>query len=139
MKAFTTLLLTLLVGGCMNHMSEPPNSKRELMADLSGPTAARGKMTALYSPSTRILQWRLSFRDLDGPVTYAFFQGPDGAGNDRADIVPINPPFESNAHRGGATLTERQGTDLLAGRWSVGIRTGKHPAGELVGILVPVP
>jgi hypothetical protein len=134
---FSALLLVLLVGGCMNYMSEPAGSKRELAAELIGPAAARGQLTALYSPTTRILQWRLSFKDLSGPVTWAFVQGPDGAGNDKADIVPINPPFEGNAHRGSATLTDRQGADLLAGRWSVTIRTEKYPTGELAGPLVP--
>lgn len=120
----------------MNYMSEPAGSKRELTAELAGPAAARGTVTALYSPTTRILQWRMSFKDLSGPVTWAFFQGPDGVGNDKADIVPINPPFEGNAHRGSATLTDQQGADLMANRWSISIRTEKFPTGELGGPLV---
>lgn len=139
MKTIAALLLVLLAGGCMNHASDPPRSTQEFTAELSGTGAAHGRVTALYSPATRILKWRMNFRDLSGPVTWAFFQGPDGVGNERADIVPINPPFEAGAHRGGATLTDRQGVDLVAGRWSVAIRTEKYPAGELVGVLVPVP
>jgi hypothetical protein len=136
MRLIKALLPVLLVGGCMNYMSEPPRSKHELTAELAGPAPARGKVTALYSPTTRILQWRMSFRELSGPVTWAFFRGPDGVGN-VADIVPVNPPFEAGAHRGGATLTDRQGADLIAGRWSVVIKTEQHPEGELRGPLVP--
>ena len=69
-------------------------------------------------------------------MQYAFLQGPDGVGNDRADIVPLNPPFQSNVQFGSATLTEAQAADLLAGRWSVEIRTAQFPSGEIRGPLV---
>jgi hypothetical protein len=146
MKSLKTLavLALLLVAGCDTYMSEIANSKVRLSAGLSGAyesppvdTRASGWIIAYYSPVTQMLEWRLSFTDLSGPVTWAFFQGPDGVGNERADIVPINLQIEGNPHRGGATLTAQQAKDLLAGRWSIELRTAKFPGGEIRGLLVP--
>ena len=145
MKPLKTLavLALLLVAGCDTYMSETANSKFRLTATLNGAyetppvdTKASGWIIAYYSPLTQMLEWRLSFKELSGPVTWAFFQGPDGVGNDRADIVPINLQIEGNPHRGGATLTPQQAKDLLAGRWSIELRTQKFPAGEIRGPMV---
>jgi CHRD domain len=138
------LLATLLLSGCMDYMSDPANSKARLWATLSGANEispsgshAQGWMKASYSPGTQILQWRLAFRDLSGPVTWAYFHGPDGVGNDDAAIVPINLQIEGYLHPGAATLTPQQADDLMAGRWYVNIRTERFPDGELRGQVVP--
>ncbi|HZQ00128.1 MAG TPA: CHRD domain-containing protein [Reyranella sp.] len=137
-------LAALAVAGCqLAYMSDPAGPKPQFKATLAGanetpPTASAGYgvMEARYMPTMHTLEWRLYFGKLSGPVTYAFLQGPDGVGNERADIVPINPPFEGNIQKGGATLTEAQAADLLAGKWSVEIRTGQYPNGEIRGALV---
>ncbi len=136
-----------LLGGCTSYlyMSNPLGPKTDLTASLSGAnevppstSPGQGYMTAVYRPTTKVVEWYLHFSQLSGPVTWAYLQGPDGVGNDDAAIVPINGPFEGSASRGGATLTDQQAADLVAGRWSVSIRTDQFPNGEIRGPLVPV-
>ena len=145
MRRVLALLFVLpLMSGCMGYMSDPIGSKPAFKASLSAanetpPTdsAGYGVMEARYMPTMQTIEWKFWFGRLSGPITHAFLQGPDGGGNERADIVPINPPFESNLQFGSATLTPQQAADLLAGRWSVEIRTERFPAGEIRGPLVP--
>ena len=138
-----TIATLLLLAGCSDYISEPPGSKYRFMAYLSGanevpPSASAGKgyMEAQYAPATRILKWVLNYSDLGGPVTWAHLHGPDGVGNDDAAIVPINMQIEGSGHPGGATLTQRQAEDLIAGRWYVNLKTAQYPAGEVRGPLV---
>ncbi len=126
----------LLLGGCAGfYPSDPAETKPHFAASLSGESSARGSLTANYSPSRRLLSWRLSYGDLSGPITWAEFRGPDIEGADYA-IVSINTQIEGNPHPGGATLTEQQAADLIAGRWSVVIKTEKYPGGEIKGAVV---
>src|ERR1700754_1260466 len=119
----------VLLAGCgMDYVSEPARSKVDFTAQLSGDSNAKGKLSAAYSTATQILQWRLSYDGLSGPVTWAFLDGPDGTGAP-AEIVPINLAEERNPHPGSATLTAQQADDLLAGRWSVTIKTQQYPGG----------
>lgn len=141
MKSLKVLsLLAFLLAGCgMDYASEPANAKVRFSAALSGEataqSSAKGSLTAAYSTATHILQYRLSFSGLSGPVTWASLDGPDQTGA-AAEIVPINLADESNPHPGAATLTAQQADDLMAGRWSVVLKTEQHPAGEIRGALV---
>lgn len=136
MKRLASVVVgAFLLAGCgMDYISEPRDKVR-FAAQLAGDSTAKGSLSAAYSPSTHILQYRLSYSGLSGPVTWAFLDGPDGAGVP-SEIVPINLADESNPHPGAATLTAQQAADLLAGRWSVIIKTGQYPAGEIKGALV---
>jgi hypothetical protein len=126
----------VLLAGCgMDYISEPANSKVRLAAQLSGDSNATGSLSAAYSPLTHILQWQLSYNGLSGPVTWAYLDGPDGTGAP-AEVVPINLAEERNPHPGSATLTAQQADDLMAGRWSVTIKTEQYPGGEIKGALV---
>jgi hypothetical protein len=130
------ILGAFLLAGCgMDYISEPANSKVRFAAQLSGDSNGKGSLTAAYSTATQILQYRLSYSGLSGPVTWAFLDGPDGTGAP-AEIVPINLADESNPHPGAATLTAQQAADLLAGRWSVVLKTEQYPGGEIKGTLV---
>lgn len=129
----------LMLAGCMSYMSDPAGSNISLGATLNGasevpPNAstAGGYLTAQYSTATHIFKWRLVVNALSSPITRAAFHGPDAMGTERA-IVPLNPPFDGTMHSGGATLTEQQAADLLAGRWYVDVRTEKFPNGEIRG------
>jgi hypothetical protein len=137
MKAIEVLVAAaLLLGGCAGfYLSDPSETKPHFAASLTGESPARGSLTADYSPSRRLLSWRLSYSGLSSPITWAEFRGPDIEGADSA-IVSINTQIEGNSHPGGATLTDRQAADLLAGRWSVVIKTEKYPGGELKGPVV---
>jgi hypothetical protein len=139
------LLATLLLAGCGTfYPGEPMGPRWRFDAPLNGgneipPTSspARGAMTADYLGPTKILHWSLTLRDLSGPVTWAFICGPDGVGNDNAELVPINLELEGGTHPGAVTLTDQQAADLIAGRWSVNVKTEKFPDGEIRGPLVP--
>jgi len=137
MNGFKVLVAAaVLLGGCAGfYPSDPAETKPHFAASLTGESPARGRLTADYSPSRRLLSWRLSYDNLSGPITWAEFRGPDIEGGDYA-IVSINTQIESNPHPGGATLTDQQAADLIAGRWSVVIKTEKYPAGELKGPVV---
>ena len=142
MKHSVRLLLAatlLLLGGCMSYPGETPGSNVSLGATLNGASevppnasSAGGYLTAQYSTVTHILKWRLVVNGLSTPITRAAFHGPDAMGTERP-IVPLNLPFDGTTHAGGATLTEQQAADLLAGRWSIDVRTGKFPGGEIRG------
>jgi len=136
-------LAAILLAGCMSYMSDPIGPKPQFRAELSAagekpPTesAGYGVMEVRYLPTMRMLEWKLYFGKLSGPITYAFLQGPDGAGAESVDIVPINPPYPSNVHYGSVMITEAQAADLVAGRWSVNLKTEKFPSGEISGTLV---
>jgi len=89
-------LLAFLLAGCgMDYVSEPAASKVRFTAALSGEANAKGSLTAAYSTATHILQYRLSYGGLSGPVTWASLDGPDQTGA-AAEIVPINLPFAFN-------------------------------------------
>jgi len=137
MKAIEVIVAAaLLLGGCAGfYPSDPSETRPHFTASLTGESPARGSLSANYSPSRRLLSWRLSYSGLSSPITWAEFRGPDIEGADSA-IVPINTQIERNPHPGGATLTDRQAADLLAGRWSVVIKTEKYPGGELKGPVV---
>jgi hypothetical protein len=137
MKRLAALGLALLLTGCGDfYPGDRLETKPRFAAALQGESVAKGSLTASYSPSRRILTWRLSYSGLSGPITWAEFRGPDIEGTDSA-IVPINPQLEGNPHPGAATLTDQQAADLVAGRWYVVIKTEKFPAGEVRGPVVP--
>jgi len=130
------LAVSFLLAGCgMDYVSEPARSKVRFAADLGGDSTGKGSLAAAYSPLTHILQWRLSYSGLSGPVTWAYLVGPDGTGA-KAEIVPINLGDERNPHPGSATLTAQQAEGLMAGQWSVLLKTEQRPAGELTGGIV---
>jgi hypothetical protein len=136
MNGIKVLVAALLLGGCGGfYPGDQLETKPRFAAALAGESAGRGSLTASYSPSRRILTWRLSYSGLSGPITWAEFRGPDIEGTDSA-IVPINAQLEGNPHPGAATLTDQQAADLEAGRWYVTIKTEQYPAGEVKGALV---
>ena len=95
MNRITALLLaTLLLAGCNTfYPGEPGGPRPRFNAALTGenevpptPSEARGSMVADYLPATKILHWQLTLRGLSSPVTWAFLCGPDGVGNDNAEL-----------------------------------------------------
>lgn len=137
------LLVTFLLSGCTSWMSQPSHSTTSLTATLRGtsetpPNTSEGggRLKAEYSHVSHILKWQLYVNGLSSPMTRGYFHGPDGVGGE-AGIVELNQPFSGNALIGGATLTDQQAADLLAGRWYVDIETEQFPGGEIRGPVVP--
>jgi hypothetical protein len=137
MKSLTLLVVaSFVLAGCgMDYPSEPANAKVRFTAALAGDSTGNGSLAAAYSRATQVLQWQLSYSGLSGPVTWGYLVGPDGTGA-KAEIVPINLADESNPHPGSATLTAQQAEGLMAGQWSVVLKTEQRPAGEIAGDIV---
>jgi hypothetical protein len=138
----TGLAIVLLLGACSPFAVEPRGSTTGFRATLTGaaetpPNAggSGGYLKAQYIHASHILKWELYVNGLSSPMTHGYFHGPDGVGGE-AGIVEFNQPFSGNALIGGATLTEQQAADLLAGRWYVDIQTEQFPGGEIRGPVV---
>ncbi len=135
-----------MVGGCSFYMGEPKLPKTDFQATLNGasevpPTDTKGSgyFTAVYRPSTKVLEYRLNLVRLSGPVTIAYLQGPAGPGENAEKVVPIDIPlYRDRSHMSdGVTLTEEQAGQVLAGLWYVNVMTDKFPDGEVRGQILP--
>ncbi len=137
MRILTLLVAALLLAGCGTFFpGDPLENKPHFTAKITGDGPAWASLTASYSPSRRILTWKLIHRGLSGPITWAEFRGPDIEGTDSA-IVPINLHLEGNPPPGKAALTGRRAACPQAGPRDVMIKTEKFPAGEIRGPVVP--
>lgn len=93
---------------------------------------ASGTLVADYDTDTKRLTWSGSYTGLATYATAASFHG--AAAGPRRGVVrlqTIDSPFE-----GSAVLGDKQAEGLLAGEWSIVIRTAGFPNGELRGQLV---
>ena len=96
---------------------------------------AQGELVAVLNRQTGLLQWRLSFSQLSGPVRGAAFHSPAMDGEMAAPVLAIGRNVVS-PYEGRAVLTRRQRSDLLAGQWYVKLSTARWPEGELRGQLI---
>ncbi|MDO5692045.1 MAG: CHRD domain-containing protein [Pseudomonadota bacterium] len=98
-------------------------------------TAAQGELVAVLNRKTGLLQWKLLYSNLSGPVLAADFHSPGMSGEVAPRVLSLGRSVLSPAE-GRATLNPRQRADLLAGQWYVNIRTARYPEGELRGQLI---
>ena len=98
-------------------------------------SAAQGELVAVLNRNTGLLQWKLNFSGLSGPVTGAHFHSPGMSGEVAPRVMMLGRTL-ANPAEGRAMLTPRQRADLLAGQWYVNIRTARYPDGELRGQLI---
>ncbi|QTD46678.1 CHRD domain-containing protein [Ottowia testudinis] len=98
-------------------------------------SAAEGEMVAVLNRNTGLLQWKLSFNGLSGPVRGANFHSPGMAGEVAQPVLSLGR-FVTSPAEGRAVLTPRQRADLLAGQWYVNLRTTRYPDGEIRGQLI---
>ena len=138
-------LAVLLSAGCSFYMGEPRVAKTDFKATLNGsnevpPTQSLGSgyFTAVYRPSTKVLEYRLNLVGLSGPITMGYLHGPAATGENAGKGAPINIPIYDNTIWDGVTLTEEQAADVLAGRWYVNVMTAQYPDGEIRGQILPV-
>jgi CHRD domain len=142
----TSLVLALLLASsCSFYFSEPRVPNTDLRATLGGayeapPTQSRGSgyFEAVYRPSTKVLEYRLNLVGLSGPITTGYLQGPAGPGENGQAVTPINIPIYGNTISDGATLTEEQAAEVLAGLWYVNVLTEQYPDGEIRGQILPL-
>ena len=140
------LLALLLQASCSLYMSTPKVPRTDLRATLSGaaevpPTDSRGSgyFEAVYRPSSKIIEYRLNLVGLSGPITTGYLQGPAAPGETAPQIVPINIPIYDYTIWDGATLTEEQAAQVVAGQWYVNVMTLRYPGGEIRGQLLKKP
>lgn len=98
-------------------------------------STGQGELVAVLNRKTGLLQWKLSFSQLSGPVLSAHFHSPAMSGEVADPVIAIGRRITS-PYEGRAILTRRQRADLLAGQWYVNLRTARHPEGELRGQLI---
>lgn len=139
--------LLLLASGCSFNMGEPNLPKTEFRADLSGArevpvtdSKGTGYFTAVYRPSTKVLEYRINLVGLSGPVRQAGLYGPAAPDQNAVQVVPIDVPFyaDRSTVNDGVTLTPQQASEVLAGRWYVNVMTEKYPDGEIRGQIIPL-
>jgi hypothetical protein len=94
-------------------------------------TRGVGTVNATVFPSTRALSYTVEYRDLTGPATAAHFHGPAGPGANAPPVVTTT--VAPSPMKGGATLTQAQLDDLMAGRWYYNVHTAANPNGEIRG------
>lgn len=96
---------------------------------------ARGELVAVLNRNTGLLQWKLSFSQLSGPVRAAHFHSPAMEGEVASPVLAIGRQFTS-PYEGRAMLSPGQRANLLAGQWYVNLRTERYPEGEIRGQLI---
>ncbi|HOB65506.1 CHRD domain-containing protein [Ottowia sp.] len=98
-------------------------------------SAASGELVAVFNRHTGLLQWKLNFSALSGPVTGGYFHSPGMSGEVAPRAIMLGRTLVSPAE-GRAMLTPKQRADLLAGQWYVNLITARYPSGELRGQLI---
>ena len=98
-------------------------------------SAGRGELVAVLNRNTGLLQWKLSFSGLSGPVRGANFHSPGMAGEVAQPVLSLGRSVLSPSE-GRAMLSARQRADLLAGQWYINLRTARYPDGEIRGQLI---
>ena len=95
-------------------------------------SSASGNLVADYDTNSKKLTWSGTYKGVATYATSASFHG--AAAGPRRGVVrlqAIDSPFQ-----GSAILGEKQSEGLLAGEWSLVVRSAGFPKGELRGQLV---
>lgn len=101
-------------------------------------SAGTGMFTGTYYPSTRALDYNLTYGGLTGPATAAHLHGPAMPGQNAGVVVPFTvtaTPMPAPVS-GSATLTDAQAADLMAGKWYANVHTMQNPNGEIRGQVI---
>ena len=132
----TSILAAVFTIGCLSAASA---AMIQYQATLSGksevpPTASTGSgdVVATLDTASKKLSYTMTYYGLTGPATAAHFHGPAAPGANAGVVVPwgTNP---TSPHKGTATLTDQQESDLMAGKWYANVHTKEHPGGEIRG------
>lgn len=97
-------------------------------------SSATGTVTGTYVPSTRVVNYVVTYSGLTGPITGAHFHLGDAKHRTAAPTLAFpsgtNAPA-SGSFSGTATMTAQQADSLLAGRIYANLHTDKNPNGEI--------
>jgi CHRD domain-containing protein len=124
-------LALAIAGASAPAFAETLRLKADLLPVAGTGSKASGNVIADYDTASRKFTWSGSYKDVATYATSASFHGaPDGPRRAFVRIKAIDSPFE-----GSAILSDKQGEGLLAGEWSIVVRTAGFPKGELRGQL----
>ncbi len=94
-------------------------------------SAGSGSLIAQYDTASKKFTWSGTYSGIATYATSASFHGaPAGPRRGLVRIRDIDSPFE-----GTAILSAPQGEGLVAGEWTIVVRTAGFPKGELIGQL----
>lgn len=97
-------------------------------------SSATGTVTGTYVPSTRVVNYVVTYSGLTGPITGAHFHFGDAKHRTAAPTLPFPSGMgapASGSFSGTATMTAQQADSLLAGRIYANLHTDKNPNGEI--------
>jgi len=97
-------------------------------------SSATGTVTGTFTPSTKVVNYVVTYSGLTGPVSGAHFHFGDA--KHRTGTPTLGFPAGTNApasgsFSGSATMTAQQADSLLAGRIYANLHTDKNPTGEI--------
>ena len=128
------LLLAAGAALAVSACSQPMTFQTSMNAAAEVPQNASrgvGTVTATVYPSTKAMTYTAEYKDLTGPATAAHFHGPAAPGANAG--VVIGSPSAVTPIKGGATLTDAQLADLMAGKYYYNVHTAANPGGEIRG------
>jgi len=96
-------------------------------------STATGTMTGMYTPSTKMLNYTITYAGLTGAPTGAHLHYGDAKHTTAAPTVPFSglPTTTSGSFSGTVTLTAMQADSLKANRIYANIHTSANGGGEL--------
>jgi hypothetical protein len=132
--------LPLVLGGAPSALMAGP--ARDFHADLSAENETKytespaiGTADFHLELDTLTITWKVTFRDLQGPLETAWLYGPAQPGANGKAFLKIAAPGARNPITGTAAVTEAQVQYLLYGWTYVNLVTKNHPNGEIRGQL----
>jgi hypothetical protein len=138
-KIFTVALSTLVLAtGCKKDEETAPKTM-QISAALSAAnelpatsSTASGSVTGTYNPTSRVLNYTVTFSGLTDNATSGHLHYGDTKHMDRTpQIVFSVPAAKSGTFSGTATLTSMQADSLTRGHIYANIHTPTCPAGEI--------
>jgi hypothetical protein len=127
----SALTLALIAIASTSAFAETLRFKADLVPVAGTASQASGSLLADYDTASKKFTWSGSYKGVGTYATSASFFGARGARRGFVRVPNVDSPFE-----GTAILSDPQGEGLLAGEWSIVIRTAGFPKGELRGQLV---
>jgi hypothetical protein len=96
-------------------------------------SSATGTVTGMYTPSTKVLNYTITYAGLTGPATAAHLHYGNAKHTTAAPTVPFTgvPSTASGSFAGTVTLNAMQADSLTAGRIYANIHTTANGGGEL--------
>lgn len=96
-------------------------------------STATGTMTGMYTPSTKVLNYTITYSGLTGPATAAHLHFGDAKHTTPQPTVPFTgvPSTASGSFAGTVTLNPMQADSLMAKRMYANIHTTVNGGGEL--------